>query len=91
MSVLNIINPSAAVAARVEAWAVVRRGMSNPALFISISNAAEALGAAPVLFMPMFWAEQLRIKNIELIIKIATARNNFFVFIFLLFSCSLSL
>ena len=71
--------------------AVLMRGMSKPPLFPSISNIAEALGTAPVLLMPMFWAEQLRIKNIELRIKIAAARNIFFVFIFLLFSCSLSL
>ena len=38
-------------------WAVVIRGTSSPLVVELISIRAEAFGAAPVVFIPTFWAK----------------------------------
>jgi hypothetical protein len=54
--VLYITNDNAG-AAMAFIWAVVMRGTSNPLVVELMSRTADAFGAAPVLFIPMFCAQ----------------------------------
>ena len=62
--------------------AVLMRGMSKPPLVPSISNIAEALGAAPVLLMPMFWAKKSKVPNPKFKVRTAAMMIKFLILFF---------